>query len=129
VQNPLRVAARILTGTTYVALGFDAARAPGARVDAAAPTLATIRKAVPLPDNDELIVRANAGVQVAAGLLLMAGKFQRPAAVVLAGSLVPTTLAGHPFWTIEDPTARKAQRIHFLKNGALIGGLLFAVLD
>ena len=41
----------------------------------------------------------------------------------------PTTLAGHAYWTIEDPAARKQQRIQFHKNMAMIGGLLFAVLD
>ncbi len=50
-------------------------------------------------------------------------------ALTLAGSLVPTTLAGHAFWTVTDSVARKLQRIQFRKNMALIGGLLFAVLD
>jgi hypothetical protein len=40
---PLRPAARLLTGSTYVLLGFDALRAPGGRVDLAAPLLAAIR--------------------------------------------------------------------------------------
>ena len=33
VLAPLRPAARIFTGSTYVLLGFDALRAPGARVE------------------------------------------------------------------------------------------------
>ena len=41
-----RVAARILTGSTYAVLGFDAELAPGARVDQAAPTLAVLLFAV-----------------------------------------------------------------------------------
>jgi len=49
--------------------------------------------------------------------------------LALAGSMIPTTLAGHAFWTVDDPTARKLQRIQFHKNMAMIGGLLFAVLD
>jgi hypothetical protein len=55
-----------------------------------------------------------------------------PAKVVrtgTAGSLVPTTIAGHPYWAVEDPSARKMQRIQFHKNMAMIGGLLLAVLD
>ena len=44
-------------------------------------------------------------------------------------ALIPTTLAGHSYWAIEDPAARKIQRIQFHKNLAMIGGLLFAVLD
>jgi uncharacterized membrane protein YphA (DoxX/SURF4 family) len=126
---PLRPAARVLTGSTYILLGFDALREPGGRVDLAGPVLAAVRSKVPLPEDDELVVRANAAVQVAAGAMLAAGIAQRLSALVLAGSLVPTTLAGHAYWTLEDPAARKAQRIQFHKNMAMIGGLLFAVLD
>jgi uncharacterized membrane protein YphA (DoxX/SURF4 family) len=126
---PLRPAARVLTGSTYVLLGFDALRAPGARVEQASPVLATIRKAVPLPADDELVVRGNAAVMVAAGSLLALGIAPRLSALALAGSLVPTTLAGHSYWQVEDPAARKIQRIQFHKNMALIGGLLFAALD
>jgi putative oxidoreductase len=129
ILAPLRPAARILTGSTYALLGFDALRAPGARVDQAADVLAAIRKVVPLPADDELVVRGNAAVQVVAGALLALGVAPRLSALALAGSLVPTTLAGHPYWTIEDPAARKQQRIHFHKNMAMIGGLLFAALD
>ena len=43
--------------------------------------------------------------------------------------LIPTTLAGHSYWQVEDPATRKVQRIQFHKNLAMIGGLLFAVLD
>jgi len=127
--SPLRPAARVLTGSTYVLLGFDALRAPGARVDLAAPVLAAIRKAVPLPADDEMVVRGNAAVQVLCGALLALGIAPRLSALVLAGSLVPTTLAGHSYWAMEDPDQAKLQRIQFHKNMAMIGGLLFAVLD
>jgi uncharacterized membrane protein YphA (DoxX/SURF4 family) len=38
--------------------------------------------------------------------------------------MVPTSLAGHAFWKIDDPVMRKTQRVQFLKNLAMIGGLL-----
>ena len=63
MRRPLRMVARLLTGSTYVLLGIDAARAPGPRVDQAAATLAMLRKAVPLPADDELIVRGNGAVR------------------------------------------------------------------
>jgi putative oxidoreductase len=129
VLAPLRHAGRILTGSTYVLLGFDALRVPGARVEQAATVLAAMRKVAPLPDDDELLVRVNAAVQVLAGGLLAAGRAPRLSALALACSLIPTTVAGHSYWTIEDPAVRKVQRIHFHKNLAMIGGLLFAVLD
>ena len=129
VLAPLRPVARSFTGSTYVLLGFDALRAPGGRVDQAGPVLSAMRKWVPLPEDDELVVRGNAAVMVAAGALLALGKAPRLSALALAGSLIPTTLAGHSYWQIEDPATRKMQRIQFHKNLAMIGGLLFAALD
>jgi putative oxidoreductase len=126
---PLRPLARMLTGSTYVLLGFDALRAPGSRVDLAEPVLARMRAVVPLPADNEQLVRANAAAQVAAGAMLALGLAPRLSALVLAGSLVPTTLAGHSYWNLDDPAARKLQRIQFHKNLAMLGGLLFAVLD
>jgi putative oxidoreductase len=129
VLAPLRPAARILTGSTYALLGFDAMQAPGARVDQAAAVLSAVRTVVPLPADDELVVRANAAVQVLGGTLLALGIAPRLSALALAGSLIPTTLAGHSYWAVEDPALRKVQRIQFHKNLAMIGGLLFAALD
>jgi len=126
---PLRPAARVLTGSTYVLLGFDALREPGGRVDQAAPVLASIRKVAPLPEDDELVVRANAAVMVAGGALLALGIAPRLSALALACSLIPTTLAGHSYWAVEDPAVRKQQRIQFHKNMAMLGGLLLAVID
>jgi putative oxidoreductase len=58
----------------------------------------------------------------AAGGALALGITPRPAVTVLAGSLVPTTLAGHRFWEQDDDAARLGQVIHFLKNLAIMGG-------
>jgi putative oxidoreductase len=129
MPNPVRLAARILTGSTYAVLGFDALRAPGSRVDMAAGTLAAVRSVVPLPVDDELVVRGNAAVQTLAGTTLALGIAPRVSALALFGSLVPTTVAGHASWAIEDPATRKLQRTQFHKNLAMLGGLLFAALD
>ncbi len=84
---------------------------------------------LPLPDDSEKLVKINAGVQVGAGLLLAIGRFPRLAAIALAGSIVPTTLAGHRFWEEDDPSARSKQQVQFLKNVGLLGGLIFAAVD
>lgn len=81
-----------------------------------------------LPSDARTLVRLKAGSDVAAGLLLATGRFTRPAAAVLAAGLVPTTLAGHPFWTLPQPE-REQHQIHFLKNLGLLGGLLLAAVD
>lgn len=125
----LRAAARITTGSTYAILGLDAARSPGPRVGMAAPTLAAIRNIVPLPVSDEMIVRSNGALQAAAGVILVSGYAKRPAAIALIASLIPTTMAGHAFWKLEDPLPRKMQTVQFQKNVAMLGGLLFALCE
>jgi putative oxidoreductase len=127
--TPARTAARIFTGSSYAILGYDAFRAPGARVQQAAETLALLRRVLPLPEDDVIVVRGNGAIQAACGLLLASGRCPRLAALAIAGSLISTTVAGHAFWKLEDPAARKAQRTQFVKNMAMLGGLLLAVTD
>ncbi|TQK72804.1 DoxX family membrane protein [Nocardioides sp. SLBN-35] len=129
MRTTARRLARLLTGTTYVLLGVDALRTPGGRVDAAGPLLATLRGVVPLPEDDTLLVRANGAAQAAGGAAIAAGVLPRTAALGLIGSMVPTTLAGHAFWKVEDPAARKQQQVQLLKNLAMIGGLVQVALD
>jgi uncharacterized membrane protein YphA (DoxX/SURF4 family) len=121
--------ARALTGSTYALLGADAYRSPGGRVGQAGPLLASLRGVLPLPEDDELLVRANGAAQVVAGAALALGRVPRLSSAVLAASLVPTTLAGHAYWTLEDPQARAGQRVQFHKNLAMLGGLLMVVLE
>jgi len=84
---------------------------------------------LPVPTDPALWVRINAAVQLAAALGLATGKAPRISSAVLAGSLVPTTLAGHRFWEETDPGAKAAQRMQFFKNASLLGGLLIAAGD
>jgi len=125
----VRGVARVLTGSTYALLGMDAFRTPGNRVNTAGPLLASMRRVAPLPEDDELLVRANAAAMVVAGTSLALGRLPRLSAAALLASMIPTTLAGHAYWTHDDPAARAQQRVQFHKNLAMIGGLLLAVLD
>ena len=84
---------------------------------------------LPIPHDPETLVKVNAGAQLLAGLGLATGRAPRISGAVLAGSLIPTTFAGHRFWEESDPTTRAAQRIHFFKNISMLGGLLLASVD
>jgi len=112
-----RRAGQALLGAVFIRLGFDAAREPGNRVDKAA--------ALGVP-NPALAVRGNGAAMVAGGAALALNKVPRLAALGLIASMVPTTLAGHPFWEFEG-AERRAQEIQFYKNLGLIGGLLLAL--
>lgn len=60
-------------------------------------------------------------IEVGAGLGLLAGCGTRISAAALF--LVPTTLVFHAFWTFEG-AERQMQMIQFMKNLAIMGGLL-----
>jgi putative oxidoreductase len=90
---------------------------------------ARVPSSVPLPSDPPGWVRLNGVVKVGAGLMLATGRFPRLAALVLAGSLAPTTIAGHPFWQEQDAKAKAEQRRQFYKNVSMTGGLLIAAVD
>ena len=77
----------------------------------------------------EQAVRINGAVQLVAGSMLALGRFPRVSALAVAASLLPTTYAGHRFWETDDKQERTQQRIHFLKNVSMFGGLLIAAGD
>jgi putative oxidoreductase len=125
----VRRIARPMLAAIFVTSGLDSLRHPGARAEAAAPLVKALAGPLNMPDDPELIIRANGATMVVAGTMLGLGRFPRLAALALAGTLVPTTYAAHAFWTIEDPAARAQQKTHFLKNVGLLGGVLLASVD
>jgi uncharacterized membrane protein YphA (DoxX/SURF4 family) len=131
-MTPVRTVARAFLAAIFVKSGIDAVRSPDRLVDRAKPMIdkvAPALDAVGMPTDPRTVVRLNGVAQVAAGMLLATGNAPRAGAAVLAGTLVPTTFVGHPFWSIQDPDARANQRVHFLKNLGLLGGLLLAAVD
>lgn len=131
----VRRLARPMLAAIFITGGIDALRKPEPKADAAQPGLDQAVNALPasvtdrLPDSPETIVQINAAVQIGAGALFALGKAPRLSALALAGTLVPTTLAGHDFWNAEDPATRAQQRVHFIKNIGLLGGLMIAAVD
>jgi uncharacterized membrane protein YphA (DoxX/SURF4 family) len=109
----------------FIAGGWDAVRRPESKVGAAKKVVSPL----PVDADTKALVRLNGAVQVTAGSLLAVGRAPRLSAAALAGSLVPTTLAGHRFWEEKDESARAGQRVHFLKNLAMLGGLVLELGD
>lgn len=120
---------RPMLAALFVTAGADAVLKPESKATAAEDVGPAVAAPLGLPTDPVTLVRINGAVQVVAGLLLALGRFRRLAAFALAGSLVPTTLAGHRFWEEDEPADRKGQRLHFLKNVAILGGLLLASGD
>jgi putative oxidoreductase len=121
--------ARPLLAGMFVYGGLDSFRHPEPKVPAAEKVLGQVGDMSGGTLHTAHLVKANGALQVVAGAALATGRWTRPAALALAASLVPTTFAGHRFWEQETEADRHAQRIHFLKNAAMLGGLLLAAAD
>ncbi|MDQ6797365.1 MAG: DoxX family membrane protein [Actinomycetota bacterium] len=124
-----RWVARPMLASVFVSSGIDTLRNPSAKVETAEPVATKVASRLPLPNDTEKLVKINAGVQIGAGFLLAIGRLPRLAALALAGSIVPTTLAGHRFWEAEDKATKAQQQVQFMKNTGLLGGLLLAAVD
>ena len=82
----------------------------------------------PLPDAP-LLIDAGTVIETVAPLCIVTGRFDRPAAFVLAGFCLVTAVGYHRFWTYDDLRAPgkskgRDEMWEFLKNFGLIGGLL-----
>jgi|SRR5580704_7525863 putative oxidoreductase len=85
--------------------------------------------AVPMLPEDPMVARAHGATMMVAGSTLALGIVPRMSARVLALTMIPNTLIGHPFWKSESPEDRRTQLVHFLKNIGLFGGLLYLSAD
>jgi len=129
-MSGLREIARPMLASIFVIQGLETFQHPEKLATRAEPVVRPLVDRIPAVSAEtEDAVRLNGAVQAVAGTALGLGILPRLSALVVAGTLVPTTLAGHPFWTIDDPAERAQQRIHFLKNLTIMGGLLIAAAD
>ena len=97
--------------------------------DKIVPKAQRLAPSAPIPTDSVTLVKVNAATQMGASLMLATGKLPRLSANVLALTMLPTTIAGHPFWQEKDPSARANQMVHFFKNVSMLGGVLLAGVD
>jgi uncharacterized membrane protein YphA (DoxX/SURF4 family) len=129
----VRTAARAMLAAIFVSSGAESVLNPD-RVAGKAKRLTDRvtpmieKSSLNAPTDTATLVQINGAAQVLGGLMMLTPA-HRVGAVTLAATLVPTTAAGHAFWEIDEPGDRTQQRIHFLKNVAIMGGLLLAAMD
>ncbi len=120
-----RAAGRASLAWMFIRASSEVFQDPTRATGTAGPLLAKARKVSPVAlPGDRDIVRVNAALHVATGVMIATNTAPRLAAAALIGSMIPTTLAGHSYWTVDDPAERRGQRNQFNKNLAMIGGLL-----
>ena len=116
-QNITVLAGRILLGLLFLVSGFG-------KIAGFDGTVGYITAAhLPLP---ALVAVLTIVVEVGGGLALVTGLWTRQAALILAGFTLLTAFVFHAFWSAPD-AAKAMQQIQFLKNLAMLGGLLLVI--
>jgi len=119
-----------MLASIFAIQGYDTMSNPERVAARAERVVQPLAERVPIvPDQTEEAVRLNGAIQFTAGSLLALGLWPRLSALAIAATLVPTTVAGHRFWEAENEQDRAQQRIQFLKNLAIFGGLLITAAD
>ena len=85
--------------------------------------------ALPMLPEDPMIPKVHGAIMMVAGSTLALGLLPKTSARILALTLIPNTIVGHPFWKAETPEERRTQLVHFLKNAGLFGGLVYVSAD
>jgi len=117
LSRALPFAGRILIAAIFVWSGFG-------KLGAFSGTVAYIAsKGLPLPS---LAAAAAAAVELGGGLLLVVGWKTRWAAAAIAVFTAMAAVLFHNFWAV-PPEMVQNQSIHFMKNIAMLGGLLYVV--
>ena len=111
----LPMLARILIATLFIGLGAE--RLLGAA--GIGPLAGTALS------NATLVLSA---LELAAGTLLAIGRRVRVLALLLAAFLIVDAVLSHPFWGHAGGEAH-AQWLHFIKNIAVVGGLLLLAAE
>lgn len=121
----LKVLARPMMAAVFASSAWATLKDPEPVAKHAEPMLARYREVLPawVPTDAVTLVRADAVLKLGCGAMLAVGVLPRVAAFLLAADMVPTTLVGHRVWESGDPE----ERAHFLKNLAVIGGLLASI--
>ncbi|QOR69682.1 DoxX family protein [Ruania alkalisoli] len=131
-MDPVRALARPLLASVFVVDGIDAIRHAdehAALLEPWEPLLDKVSEKVPaMPQKRTTLVRIMGGTSVAAGVLLASGKAPRLAAGVLAVIALKQTVVRYPFWSAKGAD-RREKLTGFMRNAALVAGLVFAAND
>ncbi|WP_153503906.1 DoxX family membrane protein [Cumulibacter manganitolerans] len=125
----VRALARPMLAAPFVMGGINQLTKPAELGALARPFISRIAEPAGLPNDPELLVKANGALMITAGAGLATGVLRKPSAAALAASLVPTTLAAHSFWEMPDEKEKAVHRNGFFNNLGLLGGLILTIVD
>ncbi len=113
-QDTLALTGRILIAALFLWSGFGKLTGFSGNVGYATSL------GLPMP---QVLIAVSILLELGGGIALVLGWNTRWVALLFALWLIPVTLAGHPFWSAPEAQVM-AQKINFMKNVAIFGGLL-----
>ena len=129
----VRLLARPLLATGFIAAGTDRLRDSGQTAQQLRPTLDRVGRMVPsvapVTGNPQLVAKALGATQVGAGALLAFGKLPRLSGLLLTGTAVLNAVVEYKNAETDTSEERKARRVALLKNLSLIGAVLLVAVD
>ncbi|GAA3295450.1 DoxX family protein [Arthrobacter citreus] len=132
-MSVVRMLARPLLATGFIAAGVDRLRDADQTAEQLRPTLNRVGGMVPsasaVTGNPQLVAKVLGATQVGAGALLALGKLPRLSGVLLAGTAVLNAVVEYKNADTDTPDERKARRAGLLKNLSLIGAVLLVAVD
>jgi putative oxidoreductase len=116
------VVGRILIATIFLLSGFG-------KLTGFAGTAGYMASKIPLSGTlIDLLLVITIVIELGGGIALVLGWKARLAALVLFLWMIPVTLIFHNFWGVPADQAMN-QQIHFLKNLAIMGGMLMIMAN
>src|SRR5919206_167082 len=126
----VRRLARPLLAASFVQEGLDAVLHPGKRAEQARPLVDAVAKPLGLPQDPEVLIRANGAVMVGAGALFALGRMPRLTGLALAATVAPGIyLHITSMRSDEDPERRRSERDDLMRDLGRLGGALLAAVD
>lgn len=125
----VRRLARPMLASYFLAEGANLLRRPQEAAKEAAPFVEMASRQAGLPNDPELVARSSGAAQLLGGTLLATGRLPRAGAALLAGALAPSTYVHQAFWAESDPQAKARKKATFLRNVAMMGGVILAAVD
>jgi len=127
----IRQLSRALMAGVFIHQGVEALRRPADTAEATGAVAVALADRLPvLPSGrPEVLVRANGAAQLTGGAMLLADVAPRASAAGLAVTMVPVTFGEHAFWSAEPGEERRTQVRLFLRDLAIIAGLMITAMD
>jgi len=115
MQSLLFLIGRILFGGYFIYSGINHFRMLGAMAGYAQ------MKGVPAP---KPAVAFTGLLLLVGGISVLFSLYPTIGAAALVTFLLPVTFTMHAYWKVQDPMAKMAERVNFMKNIALLGAAL-----